>query len=228
MIKIRNLSVAYKKSDSSLALDHLNLFIDKGEQVAIMGASGCGKSTLLAVIGGMLRPTSGEYEFQGKSIFSMSTTQSALFRGEHIGFVFQNFALLPNLTILENLLIPFEHLTHDRNVVMRRATSLLERVGIAGLTNRFPREVSGGQAQRAAIARALMRNPSIILADEPTGSLDEDSADEILKLLNSFGAEGTTVVIVTHSVRVAEGMKRIIHLQKGRVVECAVLTPLAA
>jgi putative ABC transport system ATP-binding protein len=217
MIKIRELCVAYKGRE--LALDHLNLDIEQGERVAIMGGSGCGKSTLLAVLGGMLRQTSGEYEFRGRSLQSLSPAQLASFRGEQIGFVFQNFALLPHLTLLENLFVPMEHLKFDRNDVERRALDLLTRVGIENLADRFPSEVSGGQAQRTAIARSLMRKPPIILADEPTGSLDEQSADEVLGLLNSLSEDGTTVLVVTHSERVAQGLRRTVHMAKGMTID---------
>lgn len=223
MISIRELSLHYGKSNKQLepALKNINLDIAAGESVAIMGQSGSGKSTLLAVLGGMLRPSSGRYEFMGQSVTDMSMGELADFRGAKIGFVFQNFFLLPHLTILENLLVPMEHVAVAKRVKMERAQSLLARVGIAHLSERFPAEVSGGQAQRAAIARALMRNPAVILADEPTGSLDQENADSILALLKSLSESGTTVVVVTHSVEVAKGLGRIVRIEGGRIVEPA-------
>ncbi len=218
MIAISELSVGYDKSNR-LALERVSVNITAGEALAIMGQSGSGKSTLLSVMGGMLRPTSGQYLFRGQAVSAMSPKELAEFRGREIGFVFQNFCLLPHLTILENLLVPLEHLKPDRVAVQAHALALLEQIGIGELAGRFPAQVSGGQAQRAAIARALMRNPALILADEPTGSLDEESAATVLGVLKALTNTGTTVVIVTHSAQVAAALQRTVRIEAGRVVE---------
>jgi putative ABC transport system ATP-binding protein len=221
MIAIKDISVSFG-NNGSLALDRVSLDIAAGESLAIMGQSGSGKSTLLAVMGGMLRANSGNYLFRGQSVSQMPPKALAQFRGREIGFVFQNFCLLPHLTLLENLLVPMEHLKPDWCEVKARAHALLEQVGISALAERLPAQVSGGQAQRAAIARALMRNPGLILADEPTGSLDEESAENILGVLKSLTAAGTTVVVVTHSAQVSDSLSRTVRIEKGRVVvpEC--------
>lgn len=218
MIKIRNLSVNYgKKQHAAPALKDLNLDIAAGESVAIMGQSGHGKSTLLAVLGGMLNGSAGEYSFRGTSVPDLSGQALTEFRGKEVGFVFQNFFLLPHLTLLENVLVPMQHLSVSTQEKIARAHTLFEQVGIAGLEQRFPSEISGGQAQRAAIARALMRNPPLILADEPTGSLDEESAENIINLLLSLTDAGTTVVVVTHSEQVAQRLGRIVRIEAGRI-----------
>lgn len=216
-IEIRELSVFYGKQSSGPALDQVSLSIGENERVAIMGPSGSGKSTLLSVMGGLMRPDAGSYLFRGKDLARMAPSELAAFRGEQVGFVFQNFSLLPHLTLTENLLVPVEHLPGRPADAIPRAHALLERVGILSLADRFPSEVSGGQAQRAAIARSMMRAPPLILADEPTGSLDKESAADIMALLNSLAADGATIVVVTHSPLVAQALERTIHLDGGRV-----------
>lgn len=218
MIKIRKLSVFYgNKQHDVPALNNLDLDINVAESVAIMGQSGHGKSTLLAVLGGMLSANAGEYLFHGKSVLDLSAKELTEFRGRQVGFVFQNFFLLPHLTLLENALVPMQHLSVPKSEKIARALRLFEQVGIAGLEQRFPSEISGGQAQRAAIARALMRDPPLILADEPTGSLDEESAENIINLLLSLAHGGTTVVVVTHSEQVAQKLGRIVRINSGRI-----------
>lgn len=217
LIEIRDLSVFYGRQTRWPALANISLAIAENERVAIMGPSGSGKSTLLSVIGGLMRPNSGSCLFRGVDLAQMSPAELAAYRGEQVGFVFQNFSLLPHLTLTENLLVPIEHLPGKARDAIPRAHALLDRVGILELADRFPGEVSGGQAQRAAIARAMMRAPPLILADEPTGSLDDDSAAEVLALLNSLANEGTTIVVVTHSQQVEQSMARTIHVDAGRI-----------
>ncbi len=220
MIKIKNMYANYFSGRAdSFVLNDINLEILAGETVAIMGQSGSGKSTLLAVMGGMLKTSRGQYEFRDQLVSECSAQQLTEFRGREIGFVFQNFVLLPHLTILQNLLLPTEHLAMSRKEARNRAFALLEEMGIASLVDRYPSAVSGGQAQRAAIARALMRNPSLVLADEPTGSLDEESAAQILESLKSLAAAGTTVVVVTHSAAVADSLGRTVKIEQGRIIE---------
>lgn len=219
MIKVENLCVKYKKNvKGQPALRSLNLAIDECETLAIMGQSGHGKSTLLAVLGGMLPMNEGNYYFKARNVSEFSNSELAKFRGDEIGFVFQNSFLLPHLTLLENALVPMEHVAMSMEEKKARAISLFKQVGIDELANRFPSEVSGGQAQRAAIARALMRNPSLILADEPTGSLDEISSHQVIEILLSLAKFGATVVIVTHSEKVAERFSRVIQIHNGEIV----------
>lgn len=217
LIEIRDLSVFYGRQTRWPALANISLAIAENDRVAIMGPSGSGKSTLLSVIGGLMRPNSGSCLFRGMDLARKSPAELAAYRGEQVGFVFQNFSLLPHLTLTENLLVPVEHLPGKARDAIPRAHALLDRVGILELADRFPGEVSGGQAQRAAIARAMMRAPPLILADEPTGSLDDDSAAEVLSLLNSLAREGTTIVVVTHSQQVQQAMARTIHVDGGRI-----------
>ncbi|PHV39216.1 ABC transporter ATP-binding protein [Janthinobacterium sp. BJB304] len=226
MIKLRKLCVSYNSRE--LALDHFDLDIMQGERVAVMGPSGCGKSTLLSILGGLLRQQSGSYEFDGHDLRSFSPAQLAKFRGEQIGFVFQHFALLPHLTLQENLQVPIEHLNVSRREASYRALEMLSKVGIENLARRFPAEVSGGQAQRAAIARSIMRNPPVILADEPTGSLDDRSSSDVLELLNTLAADGTTLIVVTHNEAVADALSRTVRIDQGKIVGVATEARLSA
>lgn len=216
MIEVRDVSVVYRsKAKDVIGLGRTSFTASPGERVAIMGQSGSGKSTLLSVLGGITKATSGDYVFQGCSVGNLPSSELAGFRGSKIGFVFQNFFLLPHLTLLENVLLPVQHLRKDKQDARQRAEQLLAQVGIADLRDRFPGEVSGGQAQRAAIARALMRNPRMILADEPTGSLDSESTSSVLRLLNSLSESGTTVIVATHDAKVAKELGRTITVERA-------------
>jgi putative ABC transport system ATP-binding protein len=220
LIELRDLTVAYRAS-AQPALDGLSLSIRRGERVAITGANGSGKSTLLAVIGGMLKPKAGVYRYQGRAVSELSARELADFRAREIGFVFQNICLLPHLTLVQNVAVPIEHEPGGARKHLHLAARLLDLVGIGQLGARFPHQVSGGQAQRAAIARALIRDPGLILADEPTGSLDPDSAMAVLRLLNSLAAHGKTVLVVTHSAEVANELERTVLINRGRLAEPA-------
>jgi len=199
------------------ALDGIDLELSENEYVAVMGASGSGKSTLMNVLGCLDRATSGHYELDGQDTTKMSDAALARVRNERIGFVFQSFELLGQLSALKNVEIP---LIYSRNAWWSRrklAGNVLERVGLGDRIKHKPNQLSGGEKQRVAIARALVCNPSILLADEPTGNLDSKTSEGILKLFDQLHQEGQTIIIVTHEEHVAHHAKRIIHMRDGRI-----------
>lgn len=200
------------------ALNEVSLEIKKGEFVAIMGPSGCGKSTLLNILGTLDSPTSGKYYFDDKEIDKMSESQLTAFRKGNIGFVFQNFNLIDELTVYENVELPLVYLNGKKSERKKKVMEVLERMNIAHRAGHFPQQLSGGQQQRVAIARAVVTGCPLILADEPTGNLDSTNGVEVMELLRELNNQGTTIVIVTHSQRDAKYAHRIIHLLDGRVV----------
>ena len=201
MIKVNGVSKLYRTSKiETMALDNVNFTIDKGEFVSVMGPSGCGKSTLLNIVGLLDRPTSGTVEIAGKTIEGMGDSALAAFRNASIGFIFQNFHLIPSLSVRDNVELP---LTYRSGLSGRerseRVREVLERVGLSHRLNHLPSQLSGGQCQRVAIARAIVGNPDIILADEPTGNLDSKMSAEIMDILKSLNEEGRTILMVTHN-----------------------------
>ena len=219
MIKTENLSMIFTTEDvQTKALNEVSLEIKKGEFVAIMGPSGCGKSTLLNILGTLDSPTSGKYYFDDKEIDKMSESQLTAFRKGNIGFVFQNFNLIDELTVYENVELPLVYLNNKKSDRQQKVMEVLERVNIAHRAGHFPQQLSGGQQQRVAIARAVVTDCPLILADEPTGNLDSTNGIEVMELLRELNNQGTTIVIVTHSQRDATYARRIIHLLDGRVV----------
>lgn len=200
------------------ALNEVSLEIKKGEFVAIMGPSGCGKSTLLNILGTLDSPTSGKYYFDDKEIDKMSESQLTTFRKGNIGFVFQNFNLIDELTVYENVELPLVYLNGKKSERKKKVMEVLERMNIAHRAGHFPQQLSGGQQQRVAIARAVVTDCPMILADEPTGNLDSTNGVEVMELLRELNNQGTTIVIVTHSQRDATYAHRVIHLLDGRVV----------
>lgn len=200
------------------ALNEVSLEIKKGEFVAIMGPSGCGKSTLLNILGTLDSPTSGKYYFDDKEIDKMSESQLTTFRKGNIGFVFQNFNLIDELTVYENVELPLVYLNGKKSERKKKVMEVLERMNIAHRAGHFPQQLSGGQQQRVAIARAVVTGCPLILADEPTGNLDSTNGIEVMELLRELNNQGTTIVIVTHSQRDATYAHRVIHLLDGRVV----------
>ena len=219
MIKTENLSMIFTTEDvQTKALNEVSLEIKKGEFVAIMGPSGCGKSTLLNILGTLDSPTSGKYYFDDKEIDKMSESQLTAFRKGNIGFVFQNFNLIDELTVYENVEVPLVYLNGKKSERKKKVMEVLERMNIAHRAGHFPQQLSGGQQQRVAIARAVVTDCPLILADEPTGNLDSTNGVEVMELLRELNNQGTTIVIVTHSQRDATYAHRVIHLLDGRVV----------
>jgi putative ABC transport system ATP-binding protein len=220
MIRVENVSKQYRQGAADVtALKNVNLEIEKGRFVSIMGPSGSGKSTLLNLLGALDQPTSGEVWIDGSPIKKMTDDERTLLRRERIGFVFQFFNLLPTLSAIENVCLPALLAGKPRSEVFPRARELLDRFGIAHRTEHRSVELSGGEMQRVAVARALIMNPPVVLADEPTGNLDSKSGDEILKLLRTASRElGRTIVMVTHDARAATFGDAIVELKDGEVV----------
>lgn len=219
MIKKENLSMLFTTEEvQTKALNEVSLEIKQGEFVAIMGPSGCGKSTLLNILGTLDSPTSGKYYFNGKQIDRMSESQLTSFRKGNIGFVFQNFNLIDELTVFENVELPLVYLNNTKADRKKKVMDVLERMNIAHRAGHFPQQLSGGQQQRVAIARAVVTDCGLILADEPTGNLDSTNGVEVMELLRELNSQGTTIVIVTHSQRDATYAHRVIHLLDGRIV----------
>ena len=199
------------------ALRGIDLAIEHGEFVSIMGPSGSGKTTLMEILGCLSRPSSGRYLLDGRPADEIDADGLARLRGEEIGFVFQSFNLLPRLNLAENVELPLAYRGVPRRERRRRALESLERVGLANRARHRPGEISGGESQRVAIARALVNQPSLLLADEPTGNLDTETGDEILRLLRELNDMGTTVVIVTHDPRIGEQAKRTLSIRDGQI-----------
>jgi putative ABC transport system ATP-binding protein len=217
IIETRELSKAYPRhSTQAFALRSATLTIRRGDFVAIMGPSGSGKSTLLYTLGGLIRPTGGEYRLEGREITQLSELDLAHVRNRYIGFVFQSFQLLPSLSALRNVELPSLYNRQARRQRRERARLLLERVGLQEHMDQRPPELSGGEAQRVAIARALMNDPPLILADEPTGNLDSVNGQSVMALLAELHREGRTVIIVTHDAEIAQRhADRILHIRDG-------------
>jgi putative ABC transport system ATP-binding protein len=201
------------------ALDGVSLTIEAGEYVAIMGPSGSGKSTLMNVLGGLDRPTEGSYRLQGEEVGSLSSDRLARFRNRNIGFVFQSFNLLPRLSALQNVALPMIYGGLPPKARKARAVELLQAVGLGERLANRPTQLSGGQQQRVAIARSLANEPNLLLADEPTGALDERTGEEVMDLFESLNREGKTIVIVTHDAEVAARAARTVRMRDGHIVE---------
>ncbi|WP_210484983.1 ABC transporter ATP-binding protein [Microvirga antarctica] len=211
-----------------VALDHVDLAIDKGDFVAVMGPSGSGKSTFMNLIGCLDRPSGGHYSLGGTSVETLDANGLAHLRNREIGFVFQQFNLLPRLDALGNVELPMIYAGMDRKHRRDRALQALARVGLAERAHHRPMQLSGGQQQRVAIARALVNNPSLLLADEPTGALDSRTATEILGLFQELNREGATIVLVTHDADVGRHARRLVRFRDGRVIEDVRQEPLQA
>ncbi|TET69693.1 MAG: ABC transporter ATP-binding protein [Candidatus Aminicenantes bacterium] len=219
MIKTKDLKKIYTTEDvETTALNNVNLNIQEGEYVAIMGPSGCGKSTLLNVLGMIDNPSSGEYHFLGQEVSRYSERQRANLRKENIGFVFQSFNLIDELTVFENVELPLLYLGFSASERKKRVNEVLEQMEIMARRNHFPQQLSGGQQQRVAVARAIVSRPKLILADEPTGNLDSAHGEEVMRIVGELHEAGTTIVMVTHSPAYAEYSHRTIHLFDGHIV----------
>ncbi|MEI6217576.1 MAG: ABC transporter ATP-binding protein [bacterium] len=220
LLSLTKLTKIYRMGEIEIpALRGVSLEIERGDFLAIMGASGSGKSTLLNLLGCLDRPTGGEYILDGQEISSLSSDALARVRNRSIGFVFQNFSLLPRTSAIENVELPLYYgptLSHAER--RRKATALLTRLGLGDRLEHHPSQLSGGQQQRVAIARALVNQPSLILADEPTGNLDSRAGAEIMALFRELNAEGITLVMVTHEPDIAQCAKKTIHMRDGEII----------
>jgi len=211
--------VFYTDEVETLALDNINIEIEKGEYVSIAGPSGCGKSTLLSLIGLLDTPTDGRYVLNNQPVTNLTLNQRARVRNREVGFVFQSFNLIGDLTVYENIELPLTYRGMPAAERRKRVTAALERVGMAHRAKHLPSQLSGGQQQRVAVARAVCGEPSILLADEPTGNLDSKNGEAVMELLAELHRSGATICMVTHDERYASHAQRTIHLFDGRVVE---------
>jgi putative ABC transport system ATP-binding protein len=219
IIEVSHITKIYRNdSVETVALDDVSFGIKKGEFVAIMGPSGSGKSTLMHILGALDKPTDGAYVLDGKDISKFSDDQLAEIRNTKIGFVFQAFNLLPRTTALKNVMLPLIYAGVNKGEREKKARELLGMVGLADRIDFYPNQLSGGQQQRVAIARSLAINPSLILADEPTGNIASAQAEEIMKIFQNLNAKGHTIVMITHESDIAEYAERVIHLRDGRIV----------
>ena len=220
MITVNNLSKVFRTEEiETTALNNVSFTINKGEFVAIMGPSGCGKSTLLNILGLLDNPSGGSYNLLGTEVANLHERERTNYRKGNIGFVFQSFNLIDELNVYENVELPLKYLNISASERKRRVTEILKRMNISHRAGHYPQQLSGGQQQRVAIARAVVANPQLILADEPTGNLDSRNGKEVMDLLCQLNAEGTTVVMVTHSQRDASAAQRIINLFDGEIVK---------
>jgi len=220
MIKAENLTKIYRTEEiETTALNSINFQIESGDFVGIMGPSGCGKSTLLNIVGLLDTPTSGNYYFLEKNMAKYSERDRARFRKGNIGFIFQSFNLIEELTVFENVELPLQYLNVPSAERKKRVEEALERMKMMPRRNHFPQQLSGGQQQRVAISRAVVTGAKLLLADEPTGNLDSDHGDEVMNLLKEQNESGTTIVMVTHSPHDAKYAKKIINLFDGNIVK---------
>lgn len=219
MLKLRNLSKTYRTAEvETTALEGIDIEIKRGEFVAIMGPSGCGKSTLLNILGMLDTPTSGEYRFMGEDVARKNESQLSSLRKQNIGFIFQSFNLIDELSVEENIELALLYHNISPAVRRERVNAVMDKVGIAHRAKHMPAQLSGGQQQRVAVARAVVGNQAMILADEPTGNLDSAHGQEVMEMLQALNEEGTTIVMVTHSPSHADYALRTINLFDGRVV----------
>ncbi|KEQ30657.1 ABC transporter ATP-binding protein [Pedobacter antarcticus] len=219
MIKLTNLQKVYQTEEvETTALNGINLHVSTGEFVSIMGPSGCGKSTLLNVMGLLDKPESGSYLFMETELLTLNEKARSVFRKQHMGFVFQNFNLIDELTVAENIELPLIYNKVPAGTRKKLVDEMLQRMNIVNRGGHFPQQLSGGQQQRVAVGRALITKPKLVLADEPTGNLDSTHGNEVMELLCELNDQGTTIVMVTHSSHDASFSNRIINLKDGHVI----------
>jgi len=219
MIKLTKLSKVYRTAEiESTALNEVSFEINSGEFVSVMGPSGCGKSTLLNILGMLDKPESGSYQFLGNEVAQLNEKGRSEVRKKNIGFIFQNFNLIDELTVFENIELPLLYNKVSTSERKKRVNELIEKIGIAHRASHYPQQLSGGQQQRVAVARALITKPPLILADEPTGNLDSSHGNEVMELMCELNEAGTTIIMVTHSAHDASYSNRIINLLDGQIV----------
>lgn len=220
ILEVNNVKKIYTTrfgSNKVQALSDVSFSVEEGEYVAVMGESGSGKTTLLNIIAALDKPTDGEVYLNGRRFSDIKEAEIAKFRREHLGFVFQEFNLLDNFSIKDNILLPLVLAGKQYHEMDKRLTPVARKLGISEILSKYPYEVSGGQKQRAAVARAIITDPQLILADEPTGALDSKSSDELLALFSSINNDGQTIIMVTHSVKAASNAGRVLFIKDGRV-----------
>ncbi len=219
ILRIENLSKIYGKGETQVvALDNVSFSVNKGEFISIIGASGSGKSTLLHLIGGVDRPTSGKVYLDGNDIFQYNDDKLAIFRRRQVGLIYQFYNLIPILNVEENITLPMQ--LDRREVESSKINNLLDLLGLTDRRNHLPNELSGGQQQRTSIGRAMINNPAIILADEPTGNLDSKNSEDIIELLKKSNRDNKqTIIMITHNIDIAKEADRIIRLEDGKIVE---------
>jgi len=222
LIEIKKLNKAYESGEERvMALTDVDLNIERGEFISVMGPSGSGKSTLLTILGGLNHPTEGDVFVDEIPIYKLSLEKLADFRREYLGFIFQSFQLIPYLTVIENVMLPLSITEKSNREQFKMAGEILERIGLKGKERRLPDQLSGGEQERVAIARALVNSPPILMADEPTGNLDSKTGEEIMELFKTLNEEGQTIVMVTHNPENIEFSTRTISLKDGRLNELA-------
>ncbi len=219
MIQLHNVEKVYEGHVEIPVLYDVNLTVESGDFMAIMGPSGSGKSTLMNIIGFLDRPSTGEYFFDGEDVSQVNDNQLAQLRNQSVGFVFQQFQLLPRLSALQNVELPLIYAGVGKGERLKRAQAALEKVGLGDRVSHLPNQLSGGQKQRVAIARAMINEPKLILADEPTGALDTKSGEQIMDLFRQLNNEGTTIILVTHEAEIAEYARRLIIIRDGKILE---------
>jgi len=220
LIRMENLAKVYPgQGFVTHALSGIYMTVKKGDFAAIEGPSGCGKSTLLSLLGLLDRPTSGLFHFKGESVDRMTMRERARQRNRHIGFIFQNFNLIPHLTVFENVAVPLTYADHSGKAIRQMVHGALDSVGMAHYPNHFPPQLSGGQQQRVAVARAMVGQPELLLADEPTGNLDSHHGEMVMRLLREKHRQGTTIVMVTHNPNYARYGNAVYQMQDGRFVD---------
>ncbi|QWU18413.1 ABC transporter ATP-binding protein [Paenibacillus sophorae] len=220
MLRMQNINKSYYMGEEELPILHdVNLTIHSGEFVSILGPSGSGKSTMMNIIGCLDVPSSGKYLLSGNDIDDLDEIELAKIRNKEIGFVFQNFQLLPRMTALQNVELPLIYRGLSFSERQQRAKAILERVGLAERMKNLPNQLSGGQQQRVAIARALVTEPSILLADEPTGALDQKTGAQVMELFEELNNDGRTIVMITHDIKIARHARRVVHILDGHLTE---------
>lgn len=220
LIKLDTIDMTYGSGNSAVhALTDINLEVEKGDFTAVVGKSGCGKSTLLNILGAVTKPVKGKYYFEQVEVNGLKAKAMAKFRNQKIGFVVQHFALIKELTVKENISLPLVYQSCSKKEMENRVKEVLKLLEIEDKENSYPTELSGGQCQRVAIARAIITNPAVILADEPTGALDEENGRNIIHIFEELNKKGSTIILVTHDMEIAEKCKKKIYLKDGRIIK---------